>query len=259
MMSPDSSLVTVLKPSPNHGERRNGAVPSILVLHYTGMKNGAIALDRLVDPRSEVSCHYLVFEDGEIIQMVPEARRAWHAGDSIWEGQTDVNSHSIGIEIVNPGHVYGYAEFPEPQMQAVSALSHDIVIRWSIKSWRVLAHSDVAPLRKMDPGEHFDWRRLAQEGVGLWVPPCSIREGTCFSKGDAGEGVARLQQMFASYGYGIDVDASYGEETEAVVRAFQRHFRQERIDGVVDISTFETLRSLLLAKAELAVEARPFS
>ena len=146
----------------------------MLLLHYTGMTTGEAALERLKDPTSEVSCHYLVFEDGVILQMVPESRRAWHAGQSEWSGTTDINSQSIGIEIVNPGHAHGYRDFPPMQMEAVVALCRDLIARWAIVPWRVLAHSDVAPQRKMDPGERFDWRLLANAGVGLWVEPAPI-------------------------------------------------------------------------------------
>ncbi|WP_245443347.1 N-acetylmuramoyl-L-alanine amidase [Labrys okinawensis] len=250
-MQLDTSLASHAVASPNHGERLDPASPPLLILHYTGMPDGELALARLSDPASQVSCHYLVDEDGRIIQMVPESRRAWHAGQSSWEGMTDINSRSIGIEIVNPGHEWGYRDFPAIQMTAVRALCRDIVRRHGIRPDHVLGHSDIAPLRKTDPGERFDWAGLAEEGVGLHVPPAAIRGGRFFSPGEAGQPIEALQAMFSLYGYGIEVTGIYDTLTEAVVTAFQRHFRQTRVDGVCDASTIETLRSLILAKQAL--------
>lgn len=244
-LTPDSPVAQKVYPSPNHGERVGGVRPSILLLHYTGMRDAAEALLRLANPVAEVSCHYFVFEDGRVLQMVPEARRAWHAGRSSWAGVTDINSHSIGIEIANPGHEHGYRAFPERQMAAVVELCRDILGRWSIEPHRVLAHSDVAPGRKEDPGELFDWRGLAQAGVGLWTEPRPITGGRFVSRGDAGQPVEALQSMFALYGYGVDLTGSYDRQTEAVVAAFQRHFRPARVDGIADASTIVTLRDLL--------------
>ncbi|GLS21253.1 N-acetylmuramoyl-L-alanine amidase [Labrys miyagiensis] len=244
-MLPDSALVRRCVASPNHGERVGTASPSMLILHYTGMPGGQGALERLADPAAQVSCHYFVGEDGEIIQMVPEARRAWHAGQSNWEGITDINSHSIGIEIVNPGHEWGYRDFPAVQMAAVRALCSDIVSRHAILPQHVLGHSDIAPLRKTDPGERFDWASLAAEGVGLHVPSAPIRGGRFFSPGEAGQPIEALQAMFSLYGYGLPITGVYDELTEAVVSAFQRHFRPERVDGICDASTIETLRDLI--------------
>ena len=156
------------RPSPNHGPRRDGAAIDMLILHYTGMTTAAAALDRLCDPKTEVSAHYLIDEDGTVWRLVPEDRRAWHAGRAYWAGETDINSRSIGIELVNPGHEHGYRVFPEPQMTALIALSQGILSRHPIPPHRILAHSDVAPDRKLDPGELFDWRRLAMAGIGLW-------------------------------------------------------------------------------------------
>ncbi|MDQ0472871.1 N-acetylmuramoyl-L-alanine amidase [Labrys wisconsinensis] len=250
--APDSPVAAKVFASPNHGERAGGAMPSMLILHYTGMADSGLALQKLADPLAEVSCHYFVFEDGRVLQMVPEARRAWHAGRSAWEGETDINSRSIGIEIANPGHAWGYVAFPEAQMAAVTALCADIVRRWSIRPGHVLAHSDIAPLRKEDPGEKFDWKRLAEAGAGLWVPPAPIRGGRFFAPGDEGQPVEALQAMFAMLGYGIEVTGRYDALTEAVVRAFQRHFRQERVDGIADASTIETLRDVAAAKMAAA-------
>lgn len=246
--APDSPAASRIFPSPNHGERLDGAVPSILLLHYTGMPDASAALARLVDPVAEVSCHYFVFEDGLVYQLVPESRRAWHAGRSAWDGVSDVNSHSIGIEIANPGHEWGYRDFTPAQMESVCALAADIVRRWRIAPARVLAHSDVSPGRKEDPGERFDWKRLAEAGAGLWTPPVPIGGGRFLSKGDRGQPVEALQAMAALFGYGLAVDGNFGDATEAVVRAFQRHFRQDRVDGVADGSTIGTLRDVVALK-----------
>jgi N-acetylmuramoyl-L-alanine amidase len=242
---PDSPHVDQVCPSPNHEPRRGGARPDILLLHYTGMKTTQAALERLCDPVGRVSSHYLVFEDGRILQLVPEARRAYHAGESSWEGTTDINSRSVGIEIGNQGHDFGCPAFPEPQIAAVIALCRDIVARWSIAPWHVLGHSDVAPLRKRDPGEVFPWARLAAAGVGLWADPAPIKQGTAKKSGDHGDEVAKLQRMLAEYGYGVMQNGRYDAETQEIVTAFQRHFRPERIDGVADVSTIRTLEQLL--------------
>jgi N-acetylmuramoyl-L-alanine amidase len=244
--TPDSPLARRVAPSPNHGERR-GSRPDMLILHYTGMGSGAAALARLRDPLSEVSAHYLVFEDGGIVQLVPEARRAWHAGAGTWKGETDINSRSIGIEIVHPGHAGGLPPYPEVQVDAVIALARDILGRWPMSPERVLAHSDVAPERKEDPGETFPWDRLAAAGIGHHVPPATLRDGRFFAQGDAGQPVEALQAMFALYGYDLSVTGLFDARTRAVVTAFQRHFRQARVDGVADASTITTLRDLIAA------------
>jgi len=234
--------------SPNHGAR-NGVAPDMLLLHYTGMPDAAEALRRLCDPAAQVSAHYLVFEDGRVVQCVPEERRAWHAGVSLWEGITDINSHSIGIEIANPGHEHGYADFPPPQVEAVVALCRDILKRHSLAPHRVLAHSDVAPTRKDDPGEKFPWRVLHDAGVGLWVEPAPLDlAGDCLAPGDGGAAVSSLQAALHRYGYGIAANGLYDAVTEAVVRAFQRHFRPQRVDGRADLSTRQTLAKLLTAR-----------
>lgn len=242
---PDSPLVDEVHPSPNHEPRRGCARPDILLLHYTGMKTTQAALERLTDPGARVSSHYLVFEDGRILQLVPEARRAYHAGESSWEGTTDINSRSIGIEIGNQGHDHGCPAYPEPQIAAVIALSKDIVARWSIAPWHVLGHSDVAPLRKHDPGEAFPWARLAAAGIGLWVEPAPVETGDALSPDDRGEEVAKLQRLLADYGYGIAPSGRYDGETREIVAAFQRHFRPANVDGVADISTVRTLENVL--------------
>lgn len=256
---PDSSLVERVVPSPNHNERQGGD-PDIILLHYTGMQSAEAALSRLGDPAARVSSHYFVFENGSIVQMVPEARRAWHAGESSWAGETDINSRSIGIEIVNPGHEFGYSEFPMRQIAAVTALCRGIIARRGIKRDRVLAHSDVAPSRKQDPGEKFPWRLLAESGVGLWVEPVPITDWLSLVPGDTGETVTELQKALAEFGYGVPISGDYDDTTKHVVSAFQRRFRPAQIDGMADTSTRETLRRLLEARkapAKAAGTAKP--
>ncbi len=241
------ALIIEHVPSPNYGPRANGGPVDMLVLHYTGMEREERALKWLCDPESSVSCHYLVFEDGRVAQLVDERDRAWHAGKSFWAGETDINSRSIGIEIANPGHQYGYSGFPDAQMDAVIALCREILDRHPIPPARVLAHSDIAPARKEDPGELFPWDRLHAEGIGHWVLPEPIGEGGTLRPGDTGTAVAVLKQKFRDYGYGLGEDSEFDAETEAVVRAFQRHFRQVQVDGIADGSTIATLGRLLAA------------
>ena len=233
--------------SPNFGERRDGRAPDILVLHYTGMPTAEGALDWLRRAESEVSSHYFVFEDGRVVQLVPETLRAWHAGRSFWKGETDINSSSIGIEIANPGHPGGLPDFPPTQIAAVIELCRDIVARNKIPPERVLAHSDVAPVRKIDPGENFPWATLAASGVGHWVDPSPIGGGRFFQQGDSGPPVEALQAMLALFGYDVPVSGEYCGKTRGVVEAFQRHYRQERVDGIADASTIDTLHRLLKA------------
>ncbi|MFL4982996.1 MAG: N-acetylmuramoyl-L-alanine amidase [Xanthobacteraceae bacterium] len=243
----DSRLVSTVVPSQNHGERR--AAIDILLLHYTGMPDADGALQRLCDPASEVSTHYFVFDDGRLVQCVPEARRAWHAGEASWGGAADINSRSIGIEIANPGHGWHYDDFPDAQIAAVIALGRDILARRPIPPWRVLAHSDVAPMRKQDPGEKFPWDRLAAAGVGAWVAPEPITQSVALTMGDKGPKVRDLQAQLGEYGYGLLATGQYDEATRAVVAAFQRHFRPGRVDGLADTSTLRTLSKLLAARA----------
>ena len=246
-MSPDSPVATRVVPSPNHGARV-GPRPDMLILHYTGMANAAAALTRLADPIAEVSAHYVVLEDGAVVQMVPEGRRAWHAGRACWHGERDINSRSLGVEIVHLGHAGGLPPYPEAQVAAVIALCRDLVARWSIPADRVLAHSDIAPGRKEDPGETFPWARLAAEGVGHHVPPAPLRDGRFFATGDSGRPIEALQAMLALYGYEQPVTGVFDAGMQAVVTAFQRHFRQARIDGIADASTITTLRDLIAAR-----------
>jgi N-acetylmuramoyl-L-alanine amidase len=231
-------------PSPNHGPRQGDAKIRFIILHYTGMTSAEAARDWLCNPESGVSCHYLVDEEGHITQMVSEDLRAWHAGVSSWLGTTDINSHSIGIEIHNPGHELGYRDFPEPQIAAVIALCRDISERNGIAAEDVLPHSDVAPTRKMDPGEKFPWGRLHAAGLGRWAHPVPVSAGPVLKPGDRGAEVERLRRQLACLGYGVGLEGSFDEPLQAVVRAFQRHFRPERIDGLADASTLATLERL---------------
>lgn len=234
-----------VRPTPNFGERVDGKRPSIIILHYTGMEDGRAAEDWLANIVSEVSAHYLVYEDGRIVQMVPEAARAWHAGKSVWKGETDINSMSIGIEIVNAGPLADFPDYPDAQIDAVIELCTGISERHPIRPENVLAHSDVAPARKIDPGEKFPWQKLHQAGIGHWVEPAPVRGGRFISLGEQGQPVEALQSMLALYGYGVPIDGRFGPETELAIAAFQRHFRPQKVDGVADMSTIETLHRLL--------------
>jgi N-acetylmuramoyl-L-alanine amidase len=250
VFAPDSFIVADVVASPNIDERKDGP-PDMILLHYTGMQTGQAALERLTTAASKVSAHYVVFEDGRIVQCVPEAMRAWHAGVSSWAGETDINSRSIGVEIVNPGHEFGYADFPLRQIAAVIALCKTILTRRGpLSADRILGHSDVAPSRKQDPGEKFPWELLSESGVGHWVRPAPLDLiGTTLKPGDKSEAVTRLQRSFRTYGYGIADNGTYDDAMRDVVTAFQRHFRQARVDGIADPSTQLTLRAL--------VETRP--
>ncbi|KHJ56189.1 N-acetylmuramoyl-L-alanine amidase [Aureimonas altamirensis] len=245
MFASDSAHVGRVVPSPNHGERRGGQKPDILVLHYTGMRPDDSPLDRLTDPRSEVSAHYLVMEDGEIVQMVPEARRAWHAGESFWRGERDVNSRSIGIEIVNPGHNHGLRPFPAVQIDRLIELCRDCVAKWAIPAANVVGHSDIAPSRKEDPGELFPWDQLSAAGIGMTVESVPVSGGRFLSPGDKGDPVAAWQAMLAAYGFDVTADGNYGDTTRLATLAFQRHHRPSLLDGIADTSTVGTMHRLL--------------
>ncbi|CDM58399.1 MULTISPECIES: N-acetylmuramoyl-L-alanine amidase [Rhizobium] len=234
-----------VRPSPNHGERAGGRKPDMILLHYTGMPTRDGALEWLCRDESQVSSHYFVSEDGEVLQLVPEERRAWHAGKSYWQGETDINSLSIGIEIANAGHPGGLPEYPQEQIQALVELCRDCGQRWSIVPERVLGHSDVAPIRKVDPGEKFPWKDLHRAGVGHWVEPAPIAGGRFFQRGDRGQPVEALQSMLSLYGYATEITGEFSDRTAGDVEAFQRHFRPARIDGIADFSTIDTLHRLL--------------
>jgi N-acetylmuramoyl-L-alanine amidase len=247
LFPPDSFIVAEVVPSPSHDERKHGRAPDMILLHYTGMPSGEAALQRLCSPDSKVSAHYVVFEDGRIVQCVPEERRAWHAGVSSWADETDINSCSIGIEIANPGHEFGYRNFPLRQVAAVISLCKSIVTRRGpISADRILAHSDVAPSRKQDPGEKFPWHLLSESGIGHWVRPAPLDlKGQSLKPGDSGDLVMRLQHALHAHGYAVEETGRYDEVTRDVVAAFQRHFRPARVDGIADASTLLTLRALI--------------
>jgi N-acetylmuramoyl-L-alanine amidase len=231
-------------PSPNFDNRTTP--PDTIILHYTGMPTGPDALARLRDPEAKVSAHYMVEEDGRIFALVPEERRAWHAGVSFWKGRTDLNGVSIGVEIVNPGHEFGYRAFPDAQIAAVIDLLDDIRSRWTVPDRFILAHSDVAPARKDDPGELFPWKRLAAEGHGLWVEPTGA-PGAPLTFGDEGAGVFAMQAGLTRLGYDCPPSGFFDGDTVTVVRAFQRHWLQTRVDGVVCGDTRARLVALLRA------------
>jgi N-acetylmuramoyl-L-alanine amidase len=212
-------------PSPNHDDRPDGAPVDMLILHYTGMRSGAAAIDRLCDPAAKVSAHYVVEEDGQVFRLVPEARRAWHAGMSHWRGASGLNARSIGIEVVNPGHEHGYRPFAALQMAALCDLCLGILGRHPIPAWNVVGHSDVAPDRKEDPGEFFDWEGLAANGVGLWPRTAGRDDGDAL-------------RLLGAIGYRTDLPLP------VLLRAFQRHWRPGRVDGVADAETLARLHAV---------------
>ena len=220
-------MTPVARPSPNFDDRPNTTPIDMLVLHYTGMQTPEAALDRLCDAAAKVSAHYLIDEEGTVYALVEEDRRAWHAGVSFWRGATDINARSIGIELVNPGHEFGYREFPPPQMAALKELAVKILDRHPIPARNVVGHADVAPARKTDPGELFDWAGLAAPGIGLW-PDGDVSDGD----------PAEVPAMLSDYGYDV-TDAA------AAITAFQRHFHPESLVGSADAETAGRLRALL--------------
>ena len=241
---PDSPHVSAFEPSPNFGPRKRGLSADMLILHYTGMESAAAAIAWLTRPESSVSSHYLIDEAGAIFQMVAEEKRAWHAGVSCWCGEEDINSSSIGIEIQNPGLELGYPDYPPSQIAGVIKLCKDICQRNNIEPRRVLAHSDVAPGRKPDPGEKFPWDQLYENGVGVWVEAAPIEGDAAIGPGDGGAEVRALQNSLGQLGYRIEASGDFCLQTEQVVTAFQRHWRRERVDGRADISTINTLEAL---------------
>lgn len=223
-------LVHREQPSPNWDERK---LPiEMVVLHYTEMKPVESALDRLTDPEAKVSAHYLITEEGEVIRLVDESKRAWHAGQSYWRGHRDVNSASIGIELDNPGHALGYRAFPEAQIDALVPLLHRIVKRYDIPRANVVGHSDVAPMRKIDPGELFPWDRLAEYHL------CLPRPGK-LELGDPFDNDGSFYLALERFGYDIT-------DGHKAVEAFQRRWRPNRIDGQIDGEVRAILFQLLL-------------
>jgi N-acetylmuramoyl-L-alanine amidase len=223
--------------SPNHDARPDGGEIDMLVLHYTGMKTAEEALARLCDPEAKVSAHYTIDRDGRVYRHVPEERRAWHAGVSYWAGERNVNACSVGIELVNPGHEFGYEPFPEAQIAALIDLSQEIMTRHGIPPARVLAHSDVAPTRKEDPGELFPWARLADFGIGLW-PFASDGREPVFE--DTHETFAR---RLCRFGYAVAPEEDV--PLAKAVTAFQRHWRPSKVDGIIDEESAYRLGALL--------------
>ena len=244
----DSPIVSRIAPALNVEDRRGTKCVSLLILHYTGMSSAEKAIDWLARAESNVSCHYVVDDHGAVTQMVSERMRAWHAGVSYWRGETDVNSQSIGIEIQNPGHEHGYPEFSAPQMRGLIALCRDIVDRHAIAPDGVLAHSDVAPGRKIDPGEKFRWSRLARGGVGLAIRAAPVRaDDVGFGLDDQHDRIAIAQRMLRQFGYDAPVNGRLDQATANIIKSFQLHFRQRRIDGRLDASTEKTLARTLAA------------
>ncbi len=214
------------------------------MIHYTGMEGCETALRRLCEASAKVSAHYLIDEDGSVYALVDESDRAWHAGDACWRGVRDVNGCSIGVELVNPGHDLGYREFPETQMAALVELAGAIVARHTIPAVGVVGHSDVAPARRKDPGERFDWRRLAAAGVGLWP-------GALDGVSEGAVEISDVQRKLRRLGYHLAVSGTDDRETAMVLMAFQRHFRQRRVDGAADGETLAILDDLLRQIAAL--------
>ena len=232
------------RPSPNHGPRAEGMTIDMLLLHYTGMRSADEALERLCEPASEVSAHYLIDEAGAIYRLVDEECRAWHAGRAIWAGESDINGCSIGIEIVNPGHEFGYRGFPAAQMRALGALCQGILSRHPIPARRVLGHSDVAPARKEDPGELFDWPALARAGIGLWPP---IEDPPVPYAAPA---IEEIQRNLARIGYAVEPTGIMNAESRSALLAFQRHWLPECMTGARDPQTAWRLEQVLKAFIE---------
>ncbi len=244
------------RPSPNHGSRPLGARVDMVVIHYTGMETAEAALERMCDPDAKVSAHYMIGEDGTVWRLVAERDRAWHAGKSRWAGARNINDISIGIELVNPGHEFGYRPFAPAQMAALTDLGREIVARHRIPPSRVLGHSDVACGRKQDPGELFDWAALAEAGLGLWPAgthgdaPADTAQGgkagaeTGPEPGTSDLAIAAAQRQLCEYGYDIAITGTQDAASQKVVSAFQRHFRPGRIDGAIDTETAWLIRAL---------------
>jgi len=242
--------------SPNFNDRKLPV--SMLILHYTGMENGETAKARLCDPAAEVSAHWLVHEDGMADRLVDEDKRAWHAGRGSWNGITDVNSASIGIEIVNGGHNVPLADgslppYPDAQILAVIKLAKDIIERHDIQPRNIVGHSDIAPERKEDPGEHFPWQGLAAAGVGIWPGDLPEDDRILFEAGDRDRGISIIQRGLADLGYGASVTGCLDEPTQAIIRAVQRRYRPAKIDGIIDMQVMEVLKRLSAAAQQAQV------
>jgi N-acetylmuramoyl-L-alanine amidase len=233
--------------SPNFNERKLPV--SMLILHYTGMESGEVARERLCDTEAEVSAHWLVHEDGKAENLVDEDKRAWHAGRGSWNGITDVNSASVGVEIVNGGHNVllkdgALPPYPDVQILAVIKLAKEILSRHAIEPRDIIGHSDIAPERKEDPGEHFPWASLAAAGVGIWPGELPEDDRVLFEAGDRDRGISIIQRGLADLGYGASVTGCLDAPTQAIIRAVQRRYRPERIDGIIDMQVMEILKRL---------------
>jgi N-acetylmuramoyl-L-alanine amidase len=230
-------LPVLSHPSPNFDERDPAVGLAYVVLHYTGMRTGAEALARLCDPEAKVSSHYLIEEDGRVFALVDEGKRAWHAGESFWRGVRDMNSASIGIELVNPGHQHGYRAFPEVQIAALTQLLREVIARRRFDAATcLLAHADIAPGRKEDPGELFPWQRLASDGIGIWVQP----ESGDYGHADDGE----VQELLRAIGYDCPATGAYDRATRKALVAFQRHYEPDNMTGTPERETIARLRAL---------------
>ncbi len=220
-------------PSSNFNDRPEGTEIDTIVIHYTGMKSGVEAYERLCQAESEVSAHYIILEDGEIIPLVSEQKRAWHAGVSGWRGRENINDCSIGIELVNPGHEFGYQPFPEQQMESLIRLVEEICYRHPIALRNIVGHSDVAPSRKEDPGELFNWELLASYNLAMWPDmPADVTQNDLVKPGESGDVVKDLQARLSDFGYRLKVDGDYGLQTCYTVVAFQRRFTPTKIGDV---------------------------
>jgi N-acetylmuramoyl-L-alanine amidase len=243
-------MYKIERPSPNFDDRKGP--PFMVVIHYTGMKDAASAMDRLCDPEAKVSSHYTIDEDGSIYSLVPEERRAWHAGVGIWDEERDLNSVSIGIEMVNPGHEFGPKPYSPQSISSLISLLDDIKTRWEILDHHIIGHSDLAPDRKADPGEWFPWEELARHNHGLWLsddhfPPEALSAmGPPLGVGDQGIGVFTLRAGLGKFGYGILADQVFDEEARQTVIAFQRHFLPTQIGSALEGAADATLRMTLM-------------
>lgn len=239
------ALDVIERPSPNWNERPHGTVIDTVVIHYTGMRSGEEALERLCDPLAEVSAHYLIEEDGRLFKLVEEEKRAWHAGVSAWRGRENLNHTSIGIELVNPGQEFGYRDFPEAQIETLLTLLSGLKKRHTISVEGFVGHSDIAPDRKTDPGELFPWRRLAQAGFGLWSDTEAHSTEILASVGDYGRNVAMLNKQLGIIGYHLNHAEKFDVATECAVRAFQAHWRPETVSGCYDKGTAARLHDIV--------------
>jgi N-acetylmuramoyl-L-alanine amidase len=239
------------RPSPNFNERAVGKQIDYIIFHYTGMHNAAAALERLCDPAAQVSAHYLIHLDGRVVQLVAEEDRAWHAGKSSWRGETDINSCSIGIELVNKGHEFGYRPFPKKQLAALRLLTADIMRRQSITPHNVLGHSDIAPQRKDDPGELFPWHELAADGIGIWPKVTAANRAAA-----AQLSLLEIQKMLALIGYDCPQDGDYTPAMRRVLLAFQRHWYPRNLTGTIEVETTARVTSLYRALAMVLASGR---